>query len=68
MTGLVFHYQWSYGVLCWEVFSSGLRPYPNVSPNEVIRALNEGKRLEKPSNAACSDEMQVSCTTPLIMP
>ncbi len=44
-------------MLCWEVFTCGMPPYSTMIPKEVISALNEGKRLEKPSNAVCSEEM-----------
>ena len=51
------HLQWSYGILCWEIFSGGKTPYPGVHPVDVPRQLDTGYRLEKPVNAACSDEM-----------
>ena len=51
--------QWSYGVLCWEVFSLGKNPYPGMSPKEVVCMLDDGERLSKPSNAACTIEMYV---------
>ena len=49
--------QWSYGVLCWEVFSLGKIPYPGLDPISVIELLDSGGRLLCPSNAACSKEM-----------
>ena len=51
--------QWSFGVTCWEVFSLGKTPYPGVHPFSLIRHLERGERLEKPLNAACSQEMLV---------
>ena len=48
--------QWSFGVTCWEVFTLGKNPYPGVHPFSVIRYLEEGERLDKPLNEACSQE------------
>jgi len=49
--------QWSFGVTCWEVFSAGKIPYGGVDPLTMIQLLESGRRLDKPSNAACSEEM-----------
>ena len=49
--------QWSYGVLCWEVFSCGKSPYPGIDPTGVVKLLDTGGRLECPHNEACSNEM-----------
>ena len=49
--------QWSYGVLCWEVFSLGKIPYPGLDPLSVVKLLDSGGRLLIPNNAACSEEM-----------
>ncbi len=51
--------QWSFGVTCWEVFSLVRSPYPGVDPFTLIKHLDEGQRLEKPSNAACSSDVYV---------
>ncbi|XP_064398635.1 plexin-B1-like isoform X2 [Halichondria panicea] len=48
---------WSYGVTVWEVFNGGRTPYPAVDPLSLIQLLGEGRRLEKPLNAACATEM-----------
>ncbi|CAI8006720.1 Tyrosine-protein kinase transforming protein SEA [Geodia barretti] len=48
---------WSFGVTCWEVFSLGKNPYPGVDPFSLIRYLERGERLDKPLNAACSQEI-----------
>ena len=49
--------QWSFGVTCWEVFSTGNNPYPGVDPFSLIRYLERGERLERPLNTACLQEM-----------
>ena len=49
--------QWSFGVTCWEVFTAGKIPYAGVDPLSLAQLLEDGRRLGKPSNAACSDEM-----------
>ena len=56
-TKIIFGVQWSFGVTCWEVFSLGKNPYPGVDPFSLIRYLERGERLDKPLNAACSEEM-----------
>ena len=39
---------WSFGVLLWEIMTHALTPYPQLTPQEVLRTLNDGKRLEQP--------------------
>ena len=41
----------------WEVFSGGRTPYPAIDPMSLIKLLREGRRLERPDNAACATEM-----------
>ena len=53
----LFYHQWSYGVLCWEIFSLGKNPYPGLGPRDVIETLDKGDRLKCPTNAACTDDM-----------
>ena len=44
---------------CWEVFSGGRTPYPAINPKELPKLLEEGTRLEYPSNAANATEMYI---------
>ena len=53
----VYYSQWSFGVLCWEVFTVGWSPYPGMRHTEVIHMLDNGERLEKPRHIACNEEM-----------
>ena len=44
----------------WEIFSGGKSPYPGTNPTTLVQMLENGERLPKPYNAACSDEMYAS--------
>jgi hypothetical protein len=33
---------WSFGILMWEIFSSGLKPYPGMLNSEVVDKAKEG--------------------------
>jgi len=44
-------------VTCWELFTGGRNPYPGVDPVSLPNLLENGHRLDKPNNAACSEEM-----------
>lgn len=46
---------WSFGVLCWEVFSKAAKPFEGIDRGNLIEFLRSGKRLEKPS--ACPPEL-----------
>ncbi len=46
-----------YGVTCWEVFSCGKIPYPGVNTIDLPALLNEGVRLESPTNASTTTDM-----------
>ncbi|XP_019853124.1 PREDICTED: tyrosine-protein kinase receptor Tie-1-like [Amphimedon queenslandica] len=48
---------WSYGVLCWEVFSAGKIPYPGMDPIGLVELLDGGQRLSSPHNEACSEDI-----------
>ena len=43
----------------WEIFSCGKNPYPGVDAFTLVKFLDGGGRLNKPENAACSQEMYV---------
>ena len=44
-------------VFWWEIFSLGRIPYPGVDAFSLIKFLDDGGRLDKPANAACSHDM-----------
>nr|AAH77278.1 Syk-prov protein [Xenopus laevis] len=46
---------WSFGILMWEGYSYGLKPYPGMKGNEVTVFIESGKRLESPRR--CPPEM-----------
>jgi serine/threonine protein kinase len=46
---------WSFGVLCWEVFTFGEEPYPDMEIEETVMAVLHGHRLSRPQD--CSPEM-----------
>ena len=50
-------FQWSFGVVMWEVFSGGKAPYPGTDPVTLLQWLETGQRMPKPYNSACTDEM-----------
>ena len=54
---IFFCLQWSYGITVWEIFSGGMAPYPGTEPLTLMTKLQEGHRMPKPYNAACSEEM-----------
>ena len=48
---------WSFGVLCWEVFSLGQTPYPGLLPDNVLIALAKGYRMPRPER--CPPDLYV---------
>uniref|UniRef100_A0A914H770 Tyrosine-protein kinase n=1 Tax=Globodera rostochiensis TaxID=31243 RepID=A0A914H770_GLORO len=41
---------WSYGILLYEIFTLGHTPYPGVHNRDVLRDLENGKRMACPKN------------------
>ena len=41
-------FQWSYGVLLWELMTRGSTPYPEVENWDIIHYIRKGHRLERP--------------------
>ncbi|XP_054468417.1 tyrosine-protein kinase SYK [Anoplopoma fimbria] len=46
---------WSFGVLMWEAFSYGQKPYKGLKGNDVMQMIEGGKRMDAPVN--CPPEM-----------
>eukprot|EP00055_Hartaetosiga_balthica_P005271 m.15250 g.15250 ORF g.15250 m.15250 type:complete len:591 (+) comp4446_c0_seq1:221-1993(+) len=44
---------WSFGILLWEISTYGDVPYPSMEARDVIHKLEDGYRMEEPSN--CPD-------------
>jgi hypothetical protein len=41
-------FQWSFGVLLWEIFSYGAEPYDGS--NDLVKFVMSGKRLKSPED------------------
>uniref|UniRef100_A0ABD2W0Q1 receptor protein-tyrosine kinase n=1 Tax=Trichogramma kaykai TaxID=54128 RepID=A0ABD2W0Q1_9HYME len=46
---------WSFGILMWEIVTLGSTPYPDMTAREVMRSVQSGYRLERPSH--CRSEL-----------
>nr|XP_020474439.1 tyrosine-protein kinase SYK isoform X2 [Monopterus albus] len=46
---------WSFGVLMWEAYSYGQKPYKGMKGNDVMQMIESGKRMDAPGN--CPPEM-----------
>lgn len=46
---------WSFGVLMWEAYSYGQKPYKGMRGNDVLQMIESGQRMDSPSN--CPPEM-----------
>ncbi|XP_053730150.1 tyrosine-protein kinase SYK isoform X1 [Synchiropus splendidus] len=55
---------WSFGVLMWEAYSYGQKPYRGMKGNDVNQMIESGARLEAPKN--CPQEiynLMMTCWT-----
>uniref|UniRef100_A0A2A4J7B8 Protein kinase domain-containing protein n=1 Tax=Heliothis virescens TaxID=7102 RepID=A0A2A4J7B8_HELVI len=43
---------WAFGILLWEIVTLGSTPYAAMSGREVLGAVTEGYRLERPAHCA----------------
>ena len=46
---------WSFGIMCWEVFSFGQTPYSKMNLNEIVLGLSRGYRMPRPE--CCPSEV-----------
>eukprot|EP00064_Thunnus_orientalis_P012463 superscaffoldBa00001914_g12498 len=46
---------WSFGVLMWEAYSFGQKPYKGMKGNDVMQMIESGQRMDTPVN--CPPEM-----------
>jgi len=55
-------FQWSYGVVLWELMTRGVCPYPEVDNWDIVKYLDSGRRMPQP--IFCPDALYVTklCT------
>ena len=41
-------FQWSYGVLLWELMTRGYQPYADIQNSQMKKYILNGHRLNKP--------------------
>lgn len=42
---------WSFGIIMWEIWSRGKKPYPGMDNKSVMQAVSDGHRLGRPDLA-----------------
>lgn len=45
-----FTFQWSFGVLLWELMNRGKTPYPGIDNADIYSYIKNGYRLQRPAN------------------
>jgi len=50
-------FQWSFGVLLWELMTRGYQPYADIQNSQIKNYIINGHRLSKPD--LVPDKMQV---------
>jgi len=45
--------RWSFGIVMWEIFTFGERPYAGLQNNEILAHIDTGKRVRRPDG--CPD-------------
>ena len=45
------YFQWSYGIVLWEIFTGGVQPYTGLENVDIDRYLTLGNRLSQPELA-----------------
>lgn len=55
---------YSFGVLVWEIYSGGARPFSELASSEIINAVRAGHRLALPSASSAMEVVGLirSCT------
>lgn len=48
---------WSFGVLLWEIFSGGLRPYISLSDAQLLEEMNQGKQPMMQLPSTCPEDV-----------
>ncbi|XP_077353942.1 tyrosine-protein kinase SYK isoform X2 [Festucalex cinctus] len=55
---------WSFGVLMWEAYSYGEKPYRGIRGNNVLQMIESGMRMDAPPNCPAEmDSLMKTCWT-----